>query len=230
MHQDYILRMIQQLGGFITAVLQLRKSGRSAEAIQQIEDAYGRFSGLSATLVHAISEDDLVKLLRARGGLDPDRCWALAELLREEALAYDDLGQGSESAPRFLKSLRLYLEVLEEVDDLPDVARGDRTGGGDRPRLRFRSPTGNPPPVWWTSSNAPAASTAPKTSSSGVSTRQSPPTKRSPTPSPSTNASASSPTTNWKPAASPATKSSRGSNACRTRDRSGVGGSRVWAR
>ena len=126
MHQDYILRMIQQLSGFVAAVLQLRQSGRSMEAIEQIEDAYGRFSGLSATLVHAISEDDLVKLLRARGGLDPDRCWALAELLREEALAYDDLGQGGESAPRFLKSLRLYLEVLEEVDDLPDVV--DVTG------------------------------------------------------------------------------------------------------
>jgi len=120
-HQDYILRMIQQLSGFVAAVLQLRQSGRSAEAITQIEDAYGRYSGLSATLVHAISEDDLVQLLRARGGLDPDRCWALAELLREEALAYDDLGQERESSPRFLKSLRLYLEVLEEVDDLPDV-------------------------------------------------------------------------------------------------------------
>jgi tetratricopeptide (TPR) repeat protein len=123
--QDYILRMIQQLSGFVTGMLLLRRSGRSAEAIQQIEDAYGRFSGLSATLVHAISEDDLIQLLRARGGVDPDRAWALAELLREEALAYDELGNQAEAEPRYLKSLRLYLEVLDVIEEMPGVLNVD---------------------------------------------------------------------------------------------------------
>lgn len=121
MQQDYILRMIQQLSGFVSGMLLLRRSGKPAEAIHQIEDAYGRFTGLSATLVHAISEDDLVQLLRARGGIDPDRCWALAELMREEGLAYDELGNDAESAPRFLKSLRLYLEVLDVIEEMPGV-------------------------------------------------------------------------------------------------------------
>jgi hypothetical protein len=119
--QDYILRMIQQLSGFVTGLLQLRKSGRSTEALHQIENAYGRFTGLSATLIHAISEDDLIQLLRARGGIDPDRAWALAELMREEALTYDELGQEAEATPRFLKSLRLYLEVLDVIEEMPGV-------------------------------------------------------------------------------------------------------------
>jgi hypothetical protein len=117
--------MIQQLSGFVTGLLQLRKSGRTTEAIQQIEDAYGRFTGLSATLVHAISEDDLIQLLRARGGVDPDRAWALAELLREEAVAYEELGNESEAVPRFLKSLRLYLEVLDVIEELPGLLNVD---------------------------------------------------------------------------------------------------------
>ena len=71
--------------------------------------------------MHALSEEDLVQLLHSRGGIDPQRCWSLAELLREEALIYDDLGQISESMPRFIKSLRLYLEVIEEIDDLPKL-------------------------------------------------------------------------------------------------------------
>lgn len=123
--QDYILRMIQQLSGFVTGLLQLRRSGRTSEALHQIEDAYGRFTGLSATLVHAISEDDLIQLLRARGGVDPDRAWALAELMREEALVYDQLGNEGEATPRFLKSLRLYLEVLDVIEEMPGVLNVD---------------------------------------------------------------------------------------------------------
>jgi hypothetical protein len=125
MQQDYILRMIQQLSGFVTGLLQLRKSGGSTEALHQIEDAYGRFTGLSATLIHAISEDDLIQLLRARGGIDPDRAWALAELMREEALTYDELGNEAEATPRFLKSLRLYLEVLDVIEEMPGVLNVD---------------------------------------------------------------------------------------------------------
>jgi hypothetical protein len=123
--QDYLLRMIQELGSFVKGVLQLRRGGRNEQAIVQIQDAIGRFSGLSATLVHAISEDDLIQLLRSRGGVDPDRAWALAELLREEALAYDTLGNRAEATPRFLKSLRLYLEVLDSIEEMPDLLNVD---------------------------------------------------------------------------------------------------------
>lgn len=121
MQQDYVLRMIEQLGSFVATVLNLQKNGKTGEALEELNDAYGKFSGLSPTLVHALSEEDLVQLLHSRGGIDPNRCWALAELLREEAVIYDDLGQTTESAPRFLKSLRLYLEVIDEIDDLPVV-------------------------------------------------------------------------------------------------------------
>ena len=117
--------MIQQLSGFISGVMQLRKGGKATESIEMIQDAIGRFSGLSATLVHAISEDDLVQLLRARGGVDPDRAWALAELLREEALAYDELGDHAEARPRYMKSLRLYLEVLDVMEEMPNVLNVD---------------------------------------------------------------------------------------------------------
>lgn len=117
--------MIQQLSGFISGVMQLRKGGKAEEAVEQIQDAIGRFSGLSATLVHAISEDDLIQLLRARGGVDPDRAWALAELLREEALAYDELENLDEAGPRYLKSLRLYLEVLDVIEEMPNLLNVD---------------------------------------------------------------------------------------------------------
>jgi hypothetical protein len=68
--------------------------------------------------VHALSEDDLIALLRSQGRLDPERCLGLAELLREEARVYDDAERFDESFPRNLKALRLYLDLLDQEDDL----------------------------------------------------------------------------------------------------------------
>lgn len=121
MQQDYMLRMIQQFGGFLAAVLKLHENHHPDEALEELSDGYGRFTGLSPSLIHVLSEEDLVQLLHSRGGIDPQRCWMMAELLREEAEIHDELGQTEESGPRFIKALRLYLEVVEEASDLPAV-------------------------------------------------------------------------------------------------------------
>jgi tetratricopeptide (TPR) repeat protein len=118
MHQDYILRMVQQFSGFLVRVLRLRQEGKTDEALALLSDGYGRLAGLPASLVHALSEDDLIALLRAQGRLDPERTLGLAELLREEGHTYDDVEQYEESFPRYLKALRLYLEIIGDDDDL----------------------------------------------------------------------------------------------------------------
>jgi tetratricopeptide (TPR) repeat protein len=119
MQQDYILRMIQQLGVFVRRVTGLREEGKTDEALHATGEAFGSMGGLNASLVHALSEDDLIHLLRARGAIDSDRCLALAEILREEASIYDDLGQPEQSLPRYLKALRLHLEAFPDPEDSP---------------------------------------------------------------------------------------------------------------
>jgi hypothetical protein len=108
------MRMVQQFSGFLIRVLRLREEGKTEEALELISDAYGKLAGLPASLVHALSEDDLLTLLRAHGRLDPERCIGLAELLREEGHTYEEAGREEESFPRYLKALRLYLEVIGE--------------------------------------------------------------------------------------------------------------------
>ncbi len=121
MHQDYILRMVQQFSGFLVGVLRLRKEGKVEEALELLADAYGKMAGLPASLVYALSEDDLIALLRAQGRLDPERSLGLAELLREEGHTYDDVERYDESFPRYLKALRLYLEIVSEDEDLAET-------------------------------------------------------------------------------------------------------------
>lgn len=120
MHQDYLMRMIQQFSGVLVRVLRLRKEGKTEEALALLTDTYGKLAGLPSSLVHALSEDDLIALLRAQGRLDPERCLGLAELLREEGHAYDDVERYDESFPRYLKALRLYLEIVGEDEELAE--------------------------------------------------------------------------------------------------------------
>jgi tetratricopeptide (TPR) repeat protein len=117
--QDLLLRMIAQLSTFVMGIKRLREQKQWEEVHEQIGDGIGRFVGLNASLVHAISEDDLIQLLSTRGGVDLDRWWALAELLREEGLALEEQGDTAGAERAFAKSLRLYLEVLHEAEEVP---------------------------------------------------------------------------------------------------------------
>lgn len=121
MHQDYILRMMQQISLFITGVFRLRRDGDLKTAHEEVLSGYGHLTGLPASLVHGLSEEDLLVMLSARGELPVDRCVGLAELLREEAeiLLADD--REDEAWPRFVKALRFYLEALAGETDLRSV-------------------------------------------------------------------------------------------------------------
>ncbi len=118
MHQDYILRMIQQMGLFVTGILQRRKDGNDEQALIEIEEAYGRMTGLHASLVHGLSEDDLVNMMTAQGAIHPERFVAMAILLHEEGDIYSDRDDVAQALPRMQKALRLYLEAWERSDTL----------------------------------------------------------------------------------------------------------------
>ncbi len=121
MHQDYILRMMQQISLFITGVFRLRRDGDLKTAHEEVLSGYGHLTGLPASLVHGLSEEDLLVMLGARGDLPVDRCIGLAELLREEGeiLLADD--REDEAWPRLVKALRFYLEALVGETDLRSV-------------------------------------------------------------------------------------------------------------
>ncbi|MCA9859505.1 MAG: hypothetical protein KC438_07280 [Thermomicrobiales bacterium] len=118
MHQDYILRMIQQMGLFVTGIVQRRKEGNYEQALVDIEEAYGRMTGLHASLVHGLSEDDLIAMLTARGSIHPERFIAIAILLHEEGDIYAEQDNVAQALPRLSKALRLYLEAWERSDEL----------------------------------------------------------------------------------------------------------------
>ncbi len=118
MHQDYILRMIQQMGLFVSGIVQRRKDGNDGQALIEIEEAYGRMTGLHASLVHGLTEDDLIAMMTAQGSIHPERFVAMAILLHEEGDIYSARDDIAQALPRMQKALRLYLEAWERSDAL----------------------------------------------------------------------------------------------------------------
>lgn len=118
MHQDYILRMIQQMGLFTTYILGKRRKGEDEEALAEIQEAYGRMTGMPASLVYGLNEDDLVTMLTVQGATHPERLVAMAILLREEGDIYSEQHDVVNALPRMQKALRLYLEAWERSDQL----------------------------------------------------------------------------------------------------------------
>ncbi len=110
--QDYLLRLIQDLNLFMSRVIRLRREAKPEEALELLVGETTRISGIPPTLVYALSDDDLIETLTARGALEPERCFAIAELFREEGSIYEEGDRESEAATRFAKAARLYAEAL----------------------------------------------------------------------------------------------------------------------
>ena len=110
--QDYLLRMIQDLNLFMSRIVKLRREAKPEEALDLLTGESTRISGIPPTLVYALSDDDLIETLTARGALEPERCFTIAELFREEGMIHEELGNETEAGARLAKAARLYAEAL----------------------------------------------------------------------------------------------------------------------
>jgi hypothetical protein len=115
--QDYILRMFQDMTIFMTRVVQMRKEQRDEDALLLLVDESAKITGIPPSLIYALSDEDLIQTLQARGALEAMRCYVLAELFREEGSIYADRGEQQEALLRLSKGARLYAEALSRSDD-----------------------------------------------------------------------------------------------------------------
>jgi hypothetical protein len=81
---DFILRMVKQLGDFLTRIKRRKDDGQLEEALDTIDEAYDDLLGRDAELYRSLDPATLVSLCRHR-----DRAKAVARLCREEASVYE---------------------------------------------------------------------------------------------------------------------------------------------
>ncbi len=122
--RDYMMRMIQQMTEAIAAVIGLRQRKEHQEALEAIDELLDRKLRLKASLVHALSEEDLIAMLTTSGVPDTVSLEAIARLLREAGDIHDERGEESAALARWIKALGLNLR-LSSIGADPVIADPD---------------------------------------------------------------------------------------------------------
>jgi tetratricopeptide (TPR) repeat protein len=117
-NRDYLLRLIERYSRALARIIFLRTADRHEEALMLIDDLLRQMLGFGSSFLIAVPEEMLLGLVRRIDWLDVEKCLWLALLLKAEGDTYQDLQRYQESFPRYLRSLRLFLEALLPEKDL----------------------------------------------------------------------------------------------------------------
>jgi hypothetical protein len=117
--QDYLLRLIQQMGRTLARIREMILAGRSAEAGQELENV-ARQAGVDLRFVIALDETSLRPMLITAGEIDRAKCALFAELVYLEwrrAIADGRLDHAERCARRGLRLFQLAFEGTTVDDD-----------------------------------------------------------------------------------------------------------------
>lgn len=112
-NKDFILRLAERMGRELAIVLGLCKREKYQEALIYIDDLLLRMSGLTSRSINLLPEEMLLKTLSPLGNLHVEACLWIAMMLKAEGHIYEDQGNINESYYRYIKSLYLFLTVLQ---------------------------------------------------------------------------------------------------------------------
>ena len=105
-HEDYLVRLIQQLAAFIAHVAKLNQGGEHDKALAAADQAWGKLLDAPRELIDAVDAPTLAGMLR-----EPAKIRAAARLLLEEGRALAGMGDPQRAAARFRRAMELHLEA-----------------------------------------------------------------------------------------------------------------------
>ncbi len=139
-NQDYIIRMIEELGAFLRRVRDLIRLGRVQEALGEIQAGAQSFVGMDVKLFSLLDARTLVAQLGSA-----EKAALVAALLTAQADALESLGEPGQAESARTRALELYLEL--QLGGTPPDPRGRleatellaRAGGADAVAERYRN-------------------------------------------------------------------------------------------
>lgn len=111
---DYVMRLIEQFGSQLGAILGLKRELKPQEAMELVGETYKRLFGLNPNLIKALSEQDLTDLLNRQGEATAEKLLVIAGLMKEEAALCAMLDRETDSYRLRVKALNLTLMAASE--------------------------------------------------------------------------------------------------------------------
>ncbi len=115
MPQDYIIRLLQQLGAVLASIAGKKSQGDWAAAEQEIADQCERHTGLPFAVVKQSTPESLAQLLAMGGAMQLPRSLMLAELLCEDADLSERRGNPMAAAASYAQAEALIARALPSL-------------------------------------------------------------------------------------------------------------------
>jgi len=116
MAQDYIMRLIEQVGQMLASILRLCKAGRHEEAGREIDSCCWQTIGMSVEKIRRASPETIARLLEQCGPARHARAIVLAELLLQDAELCDRAGNLEDALLSRLHAFCLLVTTIELLD------------------------------------------------------------------------------------------------------------------
>ncbi len=113
--RDYIMRMVEEFGKFLTAIVGLKREGNFGDALNKIDDVYKGMIDLEPKVLKSIDVDELLDFLQNEKQFDNLYLKMIAELLFEEGQIYHESGDPI-SARNVLEKAKVLINYLMESD------------------------------------------------------------------------------------------------------------------
>jgi hypothetical protein len=121
LRDDYIIRLIKQLGAFLARIAGKRTAGDYEAALAETGKAWDELIGHPRELVDVVDSHTFAELLK-----QPERMRAAAQLLVEEGRAYGGKGDPAHAVVCYRRAWELYLEArIIEPSDEDDALLGE---------------------------------------------------------------------------------------------------------
>jgi hypothetical protein len=111
------MRMIYQLGQFLTRVLFHKNAHEFPLARRELEAAYKSLLGMSPAFIRNFSDMQVVEMFGSDEETVAPKCYVLGSLLKEEAEMFQLEGNDAESPLLFTRSLSLLLTSFNTAKD-----------------------------------------------------------------------------------------------------------------
>lgn len=114
---DYILRVIDQMGILLRAMLNEVRLNKTEQVYKTSQDSLQLLLGLPTSVAETLTADGYVAMLSVGGGFDTKRGRLTAEVLLRRAQAAELAGEHERSVAERVKAERLITLVLADGDD-----------------------------------------------------------------------------------------------------------------
>lgn len=113
--RDYIMRMIDEFGKFLTALVGLKEEGKFEEALVKVEGLYQGMLDLDPKILKSVDKDEVLDYLQNEKQYDNRYLKLISELLFEEGRIYHEIGDPI-TAQNVLEKAKILISYLMESD------------------------------------------------------------------------------------------------------------------